>query len=69
MSRDQLASATHASLPDCTIMPRISSATVTGPWRTRFYNMREPSAFQARCDTGTTCAGWIWFLPERREVR
>jgi len=46
------ASAIDASLPDCTIIPRSSSSTVTGMRGSM--NMREPSAFQAACETGTT---------------
>ena len=48
------ASATQASLPDCTIMPRNNSATVTGFFGSM--NMREPPIFQARSDTGTVCS-------------
>jgi len=40
-------------LPDCTIMPRISSSTVTG--RCGSMNMRAPLARHAFSDTGT---GW-----------
>lgn len=49
------ASATQASLPDCTITPRISWSTVTGLFGSM--NMREPSMRQAFSDTGTCCSG------------
>ena len=44
-----------ASLPDCTIMPRMRSATVTGfPGS---MNMREPPAFHAFSETATVFDG------------
>ena len=46
------ASAMQASLPDCTIMPRMSWSTETGFFGSM--NMREPLARQAFSDTGTT---------------
>ncbi len=46
------ARATQASFPDWMIMPWMSSSTVTG--MSGAMNMREPSIFQARVDTGTT---------------
>jgi len=48
------ASAMHASLPECTSMPRISSSTVTGFFGSR--NMRAPGARQARAEIGTCCS-------------
>ena len=48
------ARATEASLPDCTIMPWISSSTVTGLRGSM--NMREPPVRQAVSDTGTCCS-------------
>ena len=51
------ASAMHASLPDCTTMPRISSSTVTGLRGSM--NMREPEAFHARGETFTCWSGAI----------
>jgi hypothetical protein len=53
------ASAMHASLPDCTIMPRINSSTVTG--RLGSMNMREPLAFHAFVDTGTVLSSVSFF--------
>ena len=47
------ASAIDASLPLCTIMPRISGSTAGVCLGS--INMREPSAFHARSDTGTVC--------------
>jgi len=47
-ARSRLGEAMHASLPDCTTMPRISSSTATG--RLGSTNMREPGARQARRD-------------------
>ena len=44
-----------ASLPDCTIMPRSRSATVTGLLGSM--NMREPPAFHAFSETATVAAG------------
>ena len=44
------ASATQASLPDCTIMPWSSSFTVTGVWGSM--NILEPGTFQAFGETG-----------------
>jgi hypothetical protein len=61
------ASAMHASLPDCTIMPRINSSTVTGFLGSM--NVREPSAFHARSDTGTGCVSWICFCFNAAKVR
>jgi hypothetical protein len=49
------ASATQASLPDCTITPRMSSSTLTGLLGSM--NMREPSMRQALVETGTTWSG------------
>ncbi len=54
------ASAIDASLPDWTIMPRRSSSTETA--RRGSMNMRDPSAFHARCDTSTICEGTIALL-------
>ena len=48
------ASAMQASLPDWVIMPCSNSSTRTGFLGSM--NMREPGAFQARSDTGTTCS-------------
>ena len=53
------ASAMQASLPDCTIMPRISSSTLTGFFGSM--NMREPGARQARSDTFTCCSSASFF--------
>ena len=47
------ASATVASLPDCTIIPLIKSSTGTCIWGSM--NMREPGIFQARTLTGSVC--------------
>ena len=52
------ASAMHASLPDCTTMPRISSSTVTG--RRGWMNMREPGARQARSEMLTCWSSEIF---------
>jgi len=54
---DQSASAIEASLPDWMIMPRSNSSTETA--RRGSMNIREPSARQARSDTGTGCDGVI----------
>ena len=51
------ASATQASLPDCTIMPCTSWSTVTGLRGSM--NIREPIIFHAFSDTGTCCSGVI----------
>ena len=51
------ASAIDASLPDCTIIPCISSSTDTA--RRGSMNIREPSACHAAADTGTLCDGVI----------
>ncbi len=53
------ASAMQASLPDCTIMPRISSSAVTG--RRGSMNMREPGARQAFSET-LTCSSRASFF-------
>ncbi len=53
------ASAMQASLPDCTIMPRISSSAVTG--RLGSMNMRDPGARQAFSDTLTCCSSASFF--------
>src|SRR6185369_4641717 len=48
------ASAMHASLPDCTTMPRTRSSTLTG--LRGWMNMRDPGARQARSETFTCCS-------------
>ncbi len=53
------ASAMQASLPDCTIMPRISSSTVTGFFGSM--NMREPGARQAFSEA-LTCSSSVSFF-------
>src|SRR5487761_2424084 len=52
-------SATVASLPDCTMTPRISSSTVTGLRGS--VNIREPPVRHAFSETGTTCPRSIVF--------
>jgi hypothetical protein len=56
-----------ASLPDCTIMPLISSSTATGLLGSM--NMREPSLFDARTETGTTWLSVIVFCFSAANVR
>jgi hypothetical protein len=51
------ASAIEASLPDCTIIPRRSSSTLTAFFGST--NIREPSACHAAVDTVTGCDGVI----------
>ena len=51
------ASATDASLPDCTIIPWISSSTDTALRGSM--NIREPSARHAASETLTICDGVI----------
>jgi hypothetical protein len=53
------ASAIDASLPDWMMTPCRSSSTVTALRGSM--NMREPSAFHARCDTSTICDGVMVF--------
>src|SRR5487761_2098738 len=52
-------SATVASLPDCTMTPRISSSTVTGLRGSM--NIRDPPVRHAFSETGTTCPRSIVF--------
>ena len=61
------ASATVASLPDCTIMPCSSSSTVTG-FRGSM-NIREPPDFHARCETVTVCSSVIAFFFSASKTR
>jgi hypothetical protein len=61
------ASATHASFPDWTIMPLISSSTATGLFGSM--NMREPSLFHARVETGTTWSVFSVFCLSALKVR
>ena len=61
------ARAIDASLPDCTIMPFISSSTVTDLRGSM--NMREPSAFHAFCETFTICDGTMAFCRSAPNVR